>query len=106
MVIKKAKCLPLPKQVRDELRMTVALRAYSSLKQGGGKKVNVQQLRMSNFYHGKGKSHPSQIMLLSEVSYTYMDMYDITIIPPISKSKTKEEVRVYTLKTSLSCDTR
>ena len=106
MVTKKAKGLPLPKHVRDELRMTVALRAYSALKQGGGKKLMDQQQQMANFYHGKGKSHPSQIKLLSEASYTYMDMYDVTVLQATSKSKRKETTRVHTLKNSLTRATR
>ena len=98
MVFKKTQYLPIPKYVRDELRMTVALRGYSSLKQGGGKKLKDQQLHMSNFYHGKGKSHPSQIMLLSEALYDYTDMYDVSIVASTNKKKRRQMFRYTLLK--------
>ena len=61
---------------------------------------------MANFYRGEDKTHPSQIMLLSEASYNYMNMYDVTVIQATSKSKMKETTCVHSLKNSLTRDTR
>ena len=104
MVSKKVKVSPLPKNVREKLRMACALRAYSSLKRGGGKKLRDQQESMVNFFHGQSKTHPSQIILLAEASYSYKDIFDLSVNPPTKKNKTKEDVRVHTLKKSISWD--
>ena len=63
--------LPLPKFIRDELRMTCALRGYSSIRQGEGMTIHQQHNAMNTFFHGKSKEVPSQIQLLSEGKLLY-----------------------------------
>ena len=55
-----------PKAIRDEIRMTVALRGCSSLRQGEGMTVKKQEQCLENFYHGVPNKSPSQIQMISE----------------------------------------
>ena len=67
---------PLPKGIRDELRMACAMRGYSQLKCGGGKKLKTQYEVMNTFYHGKHPTHPSQIELLANAAPPYTLLHD------------------------------
>ena len=40
------KALPLPKNIRDELRLIIALKGYSKIKCGGGKTVAKQEAEL------------------------------------------------------------
>ena len=46
----------LPKQIRDELRMTAAMRCYSVLREGDGKKLSELYSSMFDLYHGNESS--------------------------------------------------
>ena len=56
---KRSTVAKLPKNIRDELRLTVALRGYSKIKCGTGMKKKKQETEMSRFYHGIPPNHPS-----------------------------------------------
>ena len=57
---KQKKVPPLPKHIRDELRMCCSLKSYSHIKYGGGKKQKTQWNKLERFYHGYPPNHPSQ----------------------------------------------
>ena len=67
----------LLKEIRDELRMTAAMRCYSILRTSGSKSLTAQYDYMSSLFHGDDPSIPSNIKLLCEGSYVYKDLYDI-----------------------------
>ena len=67
----------LNKEVRDELRMTAAMRCYSLLRSGGSKSLNSQYDYMSSLYHGDEPSIPSNIKMLCDGSFVYKELYDI-----------------------------
>ena len=98
----------LPKIIRDELRMCVALRGYSAIREGEGKTLQQQYVCMEDFYHGKPGHSPSQIMMMAEGELNYADLYKSTIKTITSKksqSKTKKNTAIkYYLKESLSRD--
>ena len=77
---------PLPRYIREELRMTCALKAYSSLKSGKSRRLPNQYEYMQRFYHGKVPSHPAQIQLLAEGHLNYRTLYD-TISVKVTKKK-------------------
>ena len=58
----------LPKEIRDELRMTCALRGYSHIKCGKGMKLKQQQKELARFYHGQAPNYPLQIKPLANGS--------------------------------------
>ena len=73
---------PLPRYIRDELRMTCALKGYSSSKSGKSRRVPEQFAFMDKFFRGKAPSHPPQIKLLAEGHLNYREMYeevDVTV---------------------------
>ena len=67
---------PLPKAIRDELRMTCVLKGYSAIKCGGGKTLSRQYSDIAKIFHGKQPNHPSQISLLCNASYSYRALFD------------------------------
>ena len=77
---------PLPRYIRDELRMTCALKAYSLLKSRKSRRLPDQYEYMQRFYHGKVPSHPAQIQLLAEGHLNYRALYD-TISVKVTKKK-------------------
>ena len=68
----------LPKEIRDELRMTAALRCYSIMRSGGAKSLNAQYEYMSSLFHGDEPSIPSNIKMLSNGVYLYKPLYDVS----------------------------
>ena len=64
-----------PKSVRDELRMTCALRGFSAMREGDGKSLPKQYIFMHKFYHGDNNKAPSQIRMLAEGMSPYNDLY-------------------------------
>lgn len=95
---------PLPKPIRDELRMTCALKGYSNIKCGKSKKLVDQHDELYDFFHGKMPMKPSQIGLLSSASLNYKDMFEEENVVITSKKTTTSSVVKYCLKTSLSRD--
>ena len=97
----------LPKAVRDELRMSVALRGYSSIKAGRGKTIKQQFTCLHDFFHGKQKHSPSQIQMLVEGQLHYACFYEKESVPISSKKtksskKKKQATDHYTLKRALT----
>ena len=88
----------LPKHVRDELRMTCALRGYSHIKCGVGKKLAVQQKELAKFFHGQPPHHPSQVKLLAQGSYTYRELYEEELSIVKKKGNDKGNAVVLNLK--------
>ena len=58
------KSLKLPKTIRDELRMVVALRGFSNMKCVDGKNSKMQENHMYTYFNGLKKTQPSQIGML------------------------------------------
>ena len=106
MAKKKAKKIvapvKLPKEIRDELRMSCALKAYSHIKCGKGKTVPMQQSAMAIFYHGHPPHHPSQINLLASASYSYRGLYEAETTIATKKSDSIDTVIQYVLKSSVN----
>ena len=97
--------LVLPKAIRDELRMSVALQGYSSLREGEGKTLHQQYSAMEQFFHGVAGQAPSQIQMMAEGIGRYKEFYDKKKTPITSrKSSKKNPTLSYYLKSSLSRD--
>ena len=98
----------LPKAIRNELRMCVALRGYSALREGKGKTLTQQYACLEDFYHGKKGHSPSQIQMMAEGQLYYADLYDATTKTITSKkhksNKKNNTTTRYYLKSSLTCD--
>ena len=101
---KKKVVKPLPKLIRDEIRMCCALRAFSTLKCGNAKRLKDQYVDMASFYHGKKPNNPSQISLLCNASYSYRALFDTTISVATKKTDDSTSISVSTLKKSLTRD--
>ena len=67
----------LLKEIRDELRLTAAMRCYSSLRSSGSKSLNAQYDYMSSLYHGDEPSIPSNIQMLCDGTYVFKELYDV-----------------------------
>ena len=96
----------LPKPIRDELRMTVALRCYSILHQGKGMKQRELYASIFDLYHGKPPSKPSNLKLLCNASYSFKDLFDESSDLTTSKesSTSKQSLKTFCLKTKLHRD--
>ena len=97
----------LLKEIRDELRMTAAMRCYSILRTSGSKSLTAQYDYMSSLFHGDEPSIPSNIKLLCEGSYVYKDLYDIVedeAVVSRSSIQNTECRSSLSLKVSLSCN--
>ena len=94
----------LPKHIRNELRMTCAMRGFSKLKTGSKKHLKDQRDTMFKFYHGRPPNHPSQIKLLSEGRLAYSELYDEVLIPSTNKNESSEPVKRLRLKHILTRD--
>ena len=102
--VKTKKPNPLPKNIRDEIRMSCVLKGFSKMKCGQAKRLVDQYDEMQQFYHGYEPSHPSQIKLLSEAHINYRDMYDEITVPSIQKSDNINSTHKYRLKKILTQD--
>ena len=104
---KQSKSQPkLPKPIRDELCMTVALRCYSVLREGKGKKLSDIYNSMSEWFHGNEPAIPSHLKLLCNASFCFKEIYDSVIETTTSKSNNinKENVTKHILKEKLVWD--
>lgn len=90
---KKALVKPLPKYIRDELRMTCALKGYSLLKTGKAMRLPDQHAAMHKFYHGLTPSHPPQIKLLSDAHVNYSALYEEEEVLIKSKKKSQKATK-------------
>jgi hypothetical protein len=96
--------LPLPKAIRNELRMCVALRGYSSIREGSGKTLKQQRQLLYDFFHGVTGKNPSQVRMLTEGKLHYADLYDTTTHRNVTSKKKKTTCSKVVLKQSLSKD--
>ena len=110
-IIKKALASPkdLQKEIRDELRMSAALRCYSIMRSGNAKSLQMQYETMSNLFHGDEPSIASNIKMLCDGSYIYRDLFDLeestdAITSKSSQSTVTSQVPKLTLKPNLSRD--
>ena len=102
---KKVAVEPLPKSIRDELRMTAAMRCYSMLQQGKTKRVKELQSDISDLFHGNpAASIPSQIELLCNGSFTYKSIYSEEVVVTTKKNASKSDINLKVLKPLLSKD--
>ena len=92
---------PLPRYIRDELRMTVALKGYSSLKTSKARRLPEQYEYMHKFFHGKVPSHPAQIKLLAEGHLNYRDLYDVVNVNVTKKKVSRNQTPPSALKLKL-----
>ena len=84
----------LPKEVRNELRMTVALRGYSAMREGDGMSAKKQEKFLYDFFHGVTNKSPSQIQMMAEGLSPYDDLYESKTISIVtSKSNGKKTTR-------------
>ena len=95
---------PLPKSIRDELRMTCALKGYSDIKCGKSRKMAEEYERLSQFFHGKLPNHPPQIKLLAEANLNYRELHDEKNLTVTNKNDNVNTLKRYTLKTTLTRD--
>ena len=110
-IVKKALASPkdLQKEIRDELRMSAALRCYSIMRSGNAKSLQMQYETMSNLFHGDEPSTSSNIKMLCDGSYIYRDLFDLeestdAITSKSSQSTVTSQVPKLTLKPNLSRD--
>ena len=73
---KKAKPVEMPSSIRNELRMTVALRGLSSLRQWDSMTIRDQYEWMNSFIHGKPNIAPSQLKLIADGVADYRNLYE------------------------------
>ena len=95
----------LPKYIRDELRMTVALRCFSVLREGNGKKLTELYSSMFDAYHGnESLSIASNLKLLCNASYVFKSLFDDKVQNNTSKSTSSDsgDVVSYVLKEKLA----
>ena len=95
----------LPKQIRDELRMTAAMRCYSVLREGDGKKLSEFYSSMFDLYHGnESSSIPSHINLLCKASFCFRALYDTKTKTTTNKNTTnnQDDTETYVLKPQLA----
>ena len=102
---KKVQNHKLPKPIRDELKMTVALKGFATLKEGNGKTLVHQWDTIGRFYHGKDKTHPSQLKMMCEGTFCYRDFYETKISTATDKdSSSASNTSSLVLKQSLTLD--
>ena len=85
--------------------MTAALRCFSVLREGNGKKLNEQYNAMFQLYHGhESQSIPGNLKLLCDASYCFKNIYDAKTKPTTDKncSSNSEGTTKYVLKSILA----
>ena len=73
-----AKKTKMPKAIRDELRLTCALRGFASMRQGFHNTLAEQAKIMYDWFHGVPGQQPSQLKMLAEGTGVYRDLYEAT----------------------------
>ena len=97
----------LRKEIRDELRMTAAMRCYSILRSGSAKSLNAQYETMSNLFHGDEPSIVSNIKMLADGSYVYRDLFNVEDCDVVTSKSSEADISCppkLTLKVELSMD--
>ena len=95
--------LPLPRDLRNEMRMTVALRGYADIKCGRSMKLPDQHKKLFDFFHGK-PSCPPQIELFAQANINYRDFFDSETVTSSKKTDTSSDIVRYYLKPSITQD--
>jgi hypothetical protein len=88
----------VPKRIHDELRMTIALKVYSSIREGSRKTLKQQMDLLYQFFHGQEPTHPSQLKMLCNGSYLYSDVYKSSSKVVTTKSSTANDTSLLVLK--------
>ena len=94
----------LPKHIRDELRMAVALRGCSYWKNSGPKTLTLQANELYDFFHGKGPSRPSQMLLLTQGILQYFSLFEVHQHTALRKNATESSTKRLRLEGELSRD--
>ena len=81
----------LKKQIRNELRLLCALRAYSQMKEGDGITVRAQWKLLQEMYHGKKDVRPSQIEMLVKGVSCYKNLYTSEPVIVLNKKDNKKD---------------
>ena len=98
----------LPKEIRDELRLTVAMRCYSVLRSGNAKSLNAQYEHMSALYHGNEPSIPSNLKMMCDGCYLYKELFDLVEGDTVTSKcdvADADSQSTFSLKVSLTRDT-
>ena len=77
----------MPKAIRDELRLTCALRGFASMRQGFHNTLAEQAKIMYDFFHGVPGKQPSQLKMLAEGTGVYRDLYKATMQRIVTSKK-------------------
>jgi hypothetical protein len=88
----------VPKTIRSELRMAIALKGYSSIREGSGKTLKQQMDLLYQFFHGQEPTHPSQFKMLCNGAYLYSDFYKSSSKVATRKSSTANDTSSLVLK--------
>ena len=99
---KKGGTTMLPREIRNELKMAVALKGFAQMREGKGKKMQDQFIWMERFFHGKKPVFPSQLKLLCNGSFGYEDFYESIHVVATSKESTNRDITSLILKPSLT----
>ena len=67
---------PLSRDLRQEMKMTVALKGLSQMKESNAKNKASQENEMHRFFHGEEPTFPSQLKMFCEGHYVYRDFYE------------------------------
>ncbi len=94
----------IPKSIRDELKMCIVLKGYSSIREGSGKTLKQQMDTLYQFFHGEEPTHPSQLKLLCNGGYPYNEFYESISKVATTKSSSANDTSSLVLKQSLSLD--
>ena len=97
---KKQKIGPMPNIIRNELKMTCALKGFSDMKCGTAKRIAYQYSFSSRFYHGHATNYPSQIKLLAEGKHVYRALYDEVEVTTTKKKDNINRIKRLKLKTN------
>ena len=99
---KKGGTTMLPRDIRNELKLAVALKGFSQMREGSGKKVLEQIIEMEKFFHGKQPTFPSQLKMLCNGSFGYRDFYESIHAVATSKESSDRDITSLILKPSLT----
>ena len=86
-----AKKTKMPKAIRDELRLTCALRGFASMRQGLFNTLAQQAKIMYDFFHGVPGQQPSQLKMLAEGTGVYRDLYEATAQRIVTSKKKRSK---------------
>ena len=91
----------LPRDIRNELKLAVALKGISQMREGSGKKVSKQIIEMEIF-NGRQPTFPSQFKMLCNGSFGYRDFHESIHAVATSKESSDRDVTSLILKPSLT----